>query len=436
MTLSRTNAVLVVVAVALALVLVWDRARMVPPAPQVIELPAVDPEAVDRFVLVNPAGRVEGRKVDGEWRMIEPRDGLLDDTLLEGVMRSFGEPLRTDVKLVDEADDPEVYGLDDATRVQLEFFAGDQRVLGLELGRALAGGSSVVRVMGDGAVYRARIPARFRMDKDPLDWRDHAIIDLHAGHVVGITVIRGDDRMTLQRRAEDWVCLETPDLMLDARLVESIARSLASLRAHRLVDDPPESAFDDVVLRLVLTGDQGVIREIDFGALSDDGQERFARAGDRVFTVAASRFATFDRHPSDLRDRDIVKLDTEEVVRVTLERGAQRFAAQPTGEYTWELVEPRGYAVDTRALSFSLNGVIKLRAHELDDGLRPGDAALTGPGALAFTIERVEAAPIVVRIGPLDEEPMHACLRDDREQGYRLRASTVRGLVKGFGLEP
>jgi len=429
--ISRTNVALMGVAVLLAAVLTLDLIRHRPSdTASFHEWAALDPDVIDGLRLSNSDGEVEGVRENFRWRFAtgEPMDG----DLVDKVLYTFDDPLRADVRVADEVEDPAVYGLDDAHRIDLELSVEGEVVLAMELGRSMAGGVSFMRPPGDPGVFRGRIPGRFRLEKAPVEWRDLHVLDLPEGRVDHLTVTRGDDVWHYQRLTEWWVCEELPEMMLDARLVEAMARGLGGLRAARIADDPPEDAFAELALEVEVTAQGHDPKLLQFGREVEDGG-RYVRHGDHAYVIAPARFETFDRVPRDFRDRIITKVDWRETERVTVRKGPWRFVVVPIGENVWAVEEPRGYSIDLRELAFTVNALVHLRAFALDDDVSAAESRVDDAEALTVTIDRIESSPITIRISPLIGD-VHHVRRDGRDQTYVLRESSARLLVKGFGL--
>ncbi len=433
MRLSRVNGGLIVAVVPLVTLLLWDLARRDADLPDPVEWPAVATLEVDRIRLVNPTDSLEARRIGNRWSLHEPFSEPADPDLIRQVLKGFADPIRPDARVADASADPRVFGFVDGERTAVELFVGEQRTLALEFGRPLAGGSTFVRELDGGDVYRARIRGRFRLDKPASAWRDHRVTGLDKGKIVSMTVETRGETWHYERRTEDWACLEKPEMILDALAVEGMARALARLRATAVVDEAPDDAFEEVVLRVEAESQEDGRRTVEFGARVEGGQQRYLRSGERVFTASASHLDSLDRRPEDLRDRDVVKLDWREVERVAVTLGDRHFVAAPTGEHSWRLLEPEGYSIDARQMGFSLDAMIELRAFELADDVDRTAAAVDDPGALQIRIDRVEAAPVRVRVGPLRGSVHHA-RREDRDQTYTLRVPSARSLTQGFGL--
>jgi hypothetical protein len=430
LTISRANVALLGIAVVLFAVLAVDLVNDEAPVIEQVEWPGIDPDEIDRVRLANARGEIEARRVDFRWQF---EDGSpLDPDLMSKVLYMFDEPLRPDIKVVDEADNPALYGLGDGERIEIELFVGEERQVALEIGRGLAGGVSFVRPLGSEPVWRARIPTRFRLDKPPSLWRDPHVLDLPEGRVDRLVFQRGGEIWHLERLTESWLCSELPEMMLDARLVEATARGLGKLRAASIVDQAPDAAFAEIPLAIDVTAQEAGTHRLEFGGTTEDGS-RYVRRDGQVWLLSASRFETFDKTPHDLRDRTICRVDWREIDRVTVRKGPWRFVAEPTGEKTWTLVEPRGFSIDEREMAYSLNALVFLRAFGLDDDVAPADAGVDDAEALHFTIERTESRPVEVSISPIHDD-LHHVVREGRDQTYTLRVPSARLLVKGFGL--
>jgi len=430
-TLSRTNVALLGVAVLLFAALVLDRLGDEPVVVEQWTLPAIDPDEIDGFRLANAKGEFEAERVDYTWKFTDGRP--LDDDLMGKVLKSFSVPIRADVKVADEVDDLAAYGLDDARRIEIEIRRGDETPIALELGDAVAGGVSFVRPAGQTDVWRARIPSRFRLERGPIDWRDPHVLDLPEGRVDTFTLHRPERSWRFVRLTESWTCMELPELLLDARLLEAMARGCGGLRAAEIVDDPPADAFAEIPLRVDVAAQDTGTHTLEFGRQTEDGK-RFVRTSGQTFLIARARYETFDRTPQQLRDRTVVRADWREVERVVVQKGSRRFVVSAIGEKQWQLDEPQGYSIDLRQMGFSVEAMMHLRGFDLDDDTDRAASGVDAHDALWFTIERWESPPITVRVSP-QRGDVHHVRRDDRDQTYTLRHASAKSLVKGFGLD-
>jgi len=430
-TLSRANVALLGVAVLLFAALALDRLGDEPVVVEEWVVPAIDPDEIDGLRLSNSAGEFEAQRVDFSWRFADGRS--LDDELMSKVLQSFSVAIRADVKVADEVSDPGIYGLGDAERIELEIRRGDEVPIALEIGDALSGGVSFARSKGQDDVWRIRIPSRFRLERGPDDWRDPHVLDLPEGRVDRFTLHRPDHSWHFQRLTESWTCLELPEMLLDPRLLEAMARGFGGLRAAEIVDDPPDDAFAEIPLRVDVSAQDGGTHTLEFGRQLEDG-ERYVRTAGQTFLVAAARYQTFDREPRGLRDRTVAKADWREVERVIVQKGSRRFVVSPVGEKQWRLDEPRGYSIDLRQMGYSVEAMMHLRGFDLADDVSRDASGVDAPDALWFTIERWESQPITVRVSPRHGE-VHHVRRDGRDQTYTLRRASAKSLVKGFGLD-
>ncbi len=430
MTLSRANVALLGAAVVLFAVLALDLVNDRPTVHEAVAWPGVDPDEVDGVRLANADGEITAKRVDFAWQFED--GGTVDPDLMSKVLYMFAEPLRPDIQVVERVRDPALYGLDDAERIEVELFVGDERRVALEIGRGLAGGVSFVRPMGSEAVWRGRIPSRFRLEKPPAQWRDPHVLDLPEGRVDRLAFHRGDEVWHLERLTESWVCTELPEMMLDARLVEATARGLGKLRAAAIVDEVPEGVFDEIPLMVDVTAQDAGTHRLEFGAATEDGS-RYVRRDGGVWLVSPSRFATFDTGPHDLRDRTVCRVDWREIERVIVRKGPWRFVAEPRGEKAWTLVEPRGFSIDEREMTYSIEAMIFMRAFSLVDEVPVDQAGVDDAEALHVTIERIESRPIKVSVSPVRDD-QHYVVRSGRDQTYTMRVPSARLLVKGFGL--
>lgn len=436
MRLDRGNWGLLGLAALLAVLLVAERLAREPAAEVVrVTWPAVDAELVDEFRLRNRHGAVVAHLRDDRWVMDDPPGEILDPAMLAGVLETFSVPTSPDIRLAERVDDPATYGLGDDERIEVEFRAGGESLLALEIGEAVGRTESFVRPAGERAVYRAPIGSRFRLERPPAEWRDHTITDLDEGRTIGLDLEHSGESWSYRRNAQDWICLQDPELLLDTPLVEQIARTLTHFRAHDIVDDPPADAFAEIPLRVTAHPEVGAPVTLEFGALDEEEGLYYLRRGDRSFRVAESRYETLAVRPAELRDRRVARLDWREIRQVRLEAGSWAFVARPLGDKAWELIEPADYAVDDQALGYSVDALITLRAFELVDDVPRAESGVDGPAAVVFTVERLESSPVVIRIAP-ERDGRHLLIREGRSQLYAIPPHMFRSLVQGFGIVP
>ena len=127
------------------------------------------------------------------------------------------------------------------------------------------------------------------------------------------------------------------------------------------------------------------------------------------------------------------RVDWREIERVIVRKGPWRFVAEPRGEKAWTLVEPRGFSIDEREMTYSIEAMIFMRAFSLVDEVPVDQAGVDDAEALHVTIERIESRPIKVSVSPVRDD-QHYVVRSGRDQTYTMRVPSARLLVKGFGL--
>lgn len=107
-------------------------------------------------------------------------------------------------------------------------------------------------VNGSGEVFLATKYNADKLHVDPETLRRHRIFELEAGKVASLVVTHPDGSFSLARKGKAWALDDasakgkTPSAALDQREVESIATTLASLRAKDFVapSEVPGAAFD------------------------------------------------------------------------------------------------------------------------------------------------------------------------------------------------
>lgn len=274
--------------------------------------------------------------------------------------------------------------------------------------------SAVVLALLGGAVWYTR--------ENPPPDEDAApkIVDVDEDAIRSITLRRaGEDPIGMARDAEgEWRFTGALEIAGDDSSIGLLASSLASLNAERVVSEsvvdwgPYE--LDDAALAVAYGLEEGG-GEVQFGRDTPTGTGVFARLkGDaRLFTVYSYNRNSFDKSVFDLRDKRLLRVDDDTVVRLEVETSSGTLGFERDGT-DWRIVRP----MEARADDFTVGDLSRaVRTAEMTEVLEEGEA--TGEYSFARPVATVRIT---------DGSGTHELVVAQDEDDYFARSSDQKGV--------
>lgn len=188
-----------------------------------------------------------------------------------------------------------------------------------------------------------------------------------------------------------WDITSPKPLEADPTAISSMTSDLSKLNSSRLVDanatDLKSYGLQPAKLEVDVTAKDGKVTKLLLGERTPTETDVYAKLdGDpRLFTVAASHLATFDKTSKDLREKHVLNFTGGKLmgVEVTLKgkSGPETISFNRKGETDWDIVKPKKMRADGSKVD---DIVTKLKLTELDANLPEQDgktAAAAFPGA-------------------------------------------------------
>jgi len=257
----------------------------------------------------------EAPKPETEWHLVKPIEARADKTTVESLLRSLtGLKKERSVTDVDRAD----AGLDEPrARVSLRTESGEKV---LEIGSEVPGTSDMLVALGGASeVHQVAKTVWSDLTREPSDWRDKRLFQAARSEVERLTLRRGEERLLLGRRGEDfWIESPTVD-RADKDLVNSLLNEVTGLTAEAFVDEAqePQAAVgltdaESGVLEVVVRGEEEPFR-LELGstlpgadpetASEEAPRTYYARVGGELVELKTRLAAELARTPAEWRSR-------------------------------------------------------------------------------------------------------------------------------------
>lgn len=227
-----------------------------------------------------------------------------------------------------------------------------------------------------------------------------------------------------------WDITSPKPLSADPTAISSLTVDLSKLNSDRLVDanatDLKSYGLDPAKLEVDVTAKDGKVTKLLLGDRTPTQTAVYAMvAGDpKLYTVAASHLATFDKTSKDLREKHLLnftggKLEGVEITIKGKSGGQETIGFARKGETDWDIVRPKSMRADGSKVD---DIVTKLKLTELDANLPEQDSKAS---AAAFP-----GAPFTGIVKIIDTTATQTLEIHKIKDAYYAKSSAIDGVYK------
>jgi hypothetical protein len=203
---------------------------------------------------------------------------------------------------------------------------------------------------------------KYEWGKEIEDEPKESILVVDEEKVTGVSIeSKEEETIRLVREEDGWRVTEPFTAPADSSAVDSILTRVGELEAEEVVveatDDLAQYGLDPPSRTLTVTVEgEDQPRVVEFGAKTPTGAAVYARdpASPRIYTVASWVETSLDKEPFDLRDRDVLHVDRDDVRMLDVSGPEGDYALARTDAGEWAFTEP----LATRAGRWSVDGLL------------------------------------------------------------------------------
>ncbi len=316
----------------------------------------IDRDSVTSVTIRNSEGTLQLTKSeDGNWRLESPVKDRVDTLAISTLFTSL-ESLRMDAVRTDKGGALETFGL---TKGEVSIKVNGKNPVELLIGKdAAIDGKVYMRVEGKDTAYVAGKDLRDQGAKGAKDWRDHKLSDLTATQVnrIGIKTAKGE--FEIEKTSNHWSLTKPFKGRADDQKVTDLISNATTPRIDEFVADTKDLASfglnepratitfnaegvkDPVILQI------GNAKKIEKPEEKKDGEKKEPEtpaapthvyvklsSRDGVFTVPVAIESLLNTQPNDLRDQNIMRVQSDMVDRITIEApGREKIVLGRSGE--------------------------------------------------------------------------------------------------------
>ena len=289
-----------------------------------------DRDKIDAIVILNGDEKIEFRRSDNRWRLETPIKDQADSSLIDNLLRDLENWQKEGTISAKEIDADKSklteYGLN-RPKLRLKLIGQDKPAPILFGKDAALEGKMYVRLEDSKETYLAGQSIKKEIDKKPEEFRDRKLTDLITAQVSRVVLKTPTGEIELQKKGDHWEILKPLRAPGDDQKIGDLIAQVTASRIQQFVADDHGDlhAYGLAEPRGAITlftqeDKQGQLLQI--GSVPEKEKDqiyvRFAPRG-FVYTLPKKIEEILNTKPDDLRDRHLVRIDTNVLDRITID---------------------------------------------------------------------------------------------------------------------
>ena len=258
------------------------------------------------------------------------------------------------------------FGLEEhAVTVEINLKSGETQTL--KLGTKDFSGLSVYAQIGESKDV-ALVPASVltNADKSLNDLRDKAILGASQFDIKSISLTNEHGQISLAKDGGDWTLKKPFEAGVETSEMNSLLSEVTSAEAEEFVsetaDDLAKYGLDKPAITLTAQLNDGSEKTISAG-VKDDNHYAKASTRSQVFRISASLYEKLNIKPSELRNKQLFKLDRDNLSKIEIKNPNLKLTAEKSGD-KWVIKEPTDKK-DKDAPTFKIINPFDTKADEI-----------------------------------------------------------------------
>jgi len=302
---------------------------------------------------------------DGKWTINQPITAQANQSAVDSLVSSLTSA-KIERSLSSTPEEIKTFGLEEpAVTVEIKLKNGETQTL--KLGAKDFSGLSTYAQIGDSKEV-ALVPASVltNSDKSLNDLRDKSILGASQFDIKSISMINEHGQISLAKDGGDWALKKPFEAGVETTEMNSFLSEITSAEAEEFVsetaDDLSKYGLDKPVVTLTAQLNDGSEKTI---SASVKDASHYARTSMRaqVFKISSSLYDKLNIKPSELRNKDIFKLDKDNLSKIEIKNPNLKLVAEKSGD-KWTIREPADKK-DKDAPTFKVINPFETKAEEI-----------------------------------------------------------------------
>jgi uncharacterized protein DUF4340 len=278
---------------------------------------------------------------DGKWTIVQPLTAQANQSTLDSLVSSLTSA-KIERSLTPSPEEIKTFGLEEpAVTVEIKLKSGETQTL--KLGAKDFSGLSAYALIG-GSNEVAIVPAAVLTgaDKSLDELRDKAIFGASQFDIKSINLTNENGQMSLAKDGGEWVLTKPFEAGVETSEMNTFLSEVTSAEAEEFVsetaDDLAKYGLDNPKITLTAQLNDGSEKSISAG-VKDDNHYARPSARSQVFKISSSLYDKLNIKPSELRNKEMFKLDRDNLSKIEIKNPNLKLVAEKSGD-KWAIKEP------------------------------------------------------------------------------------------------
>lgn len=287
-------------------------------------------EKIDGIVIQNGDDKIDMRRRDNKWRLETPIKDQAENSLIENLLldlESWQKDATIPAKQIEaEKNKLNEYGLS-KPKLRLKLLGPDappEILLGKD---AALEGKMYVRFENSKETFLAAQSIKKDIQKRPEEFRDKRLTDLISAQVSRVVLKTAAGEMELQKKGDHWEIIKPLRARGDDQKIGDLIAQVTTAHIQQFVADDrgdlhPYGLAEPRGSITLFTQDDKQGQMLQIGAVPEKEKDQiYVRFSSRafVYTLPKKTEEILNTRPNDVRDRHLVRIDTNILDRITIE---------------------------------------------------------------------------------------------------------------------
>ncbi len=306
-------------------------------------------DKLEGIQIANGDDRIELRRIEGKWRLEAPIRDQADQFAIDNLISDLESWEKDQTILAKEidADKSKLAEYDlEKPKLRLKLLGKEQPAEILFGKDAALEGRMYVRFQDSKDTFLVRNTVKNDISKKPEEFRDRKLTEVTAAQVARIVVKTPAGEMELQKQGDAWEILKPLRTRGDTQKVSDLISQVTGARIEQFIADDrgdlqPYGLAEPRGSITLFKPDDKEGQMLQIGAApekqNDQVYVRFS-ARNFVYTLPKKVEEILNSTPADLRDRHLVRIDTNNLDRITIDAPGKGKTVLARKEQAWTIV--------------------------------------------------------------------------------------------------
>lgn len=348
---------------------------------------------------------------DGKWAISQPLTAQANQSTVDSLVSSITSA-KIERSMSPSAEEMKSFGLEEpAVTLDIKLKSGETQTL--KLGAKDFSGLSAYAQLGDSKDV-ALVPAAVltNSDKSLSDLRDKAILGISQFDIKAISITNENGQLSLAKDGGEWVLKKPFEAGTATTEINAFLNEITAGQADEFVSDKA----DDLAKYGLDTP------KVTFTAQLNDGSEKtltvgvkdkmhYAKASTRpeIIKINSSFYDKLNIKASELRNKDLFKLDRDNLTKIEIKNPNLRLVAEKTGD-KWTIKEPADKK-EKDAPTAKIINPFDTKAEEVVDSPSADVKAKLSKPAVEATLTYKDGKKIEVKVSSGDGENAYVSVK-------------------------